>query len=153
MITKFFALAALIAVAVLLTPFFALAGTEEAVSAGGFFSVLLPYLVEVAAIFISIVVGWLVAKISKLTGLQIEAKHREALQTALQNAANYGLNSLGAKADRITFKVQNELIATALNYIQKSSPDAIAYFGLSPVRLREMILSKIPPEHKAAGND
>lgn len=125
---------------------------EATVNVGGFYEIFRPYLIELVTVIISIIVGWVVAKIGKLTGLQIEAKHRDALQMALQNSANFSINALGAKVGTIDFKVKHELVAAALTYVQKSSPDAIAYFGLTPERLRDLIVAKLPQEYKVVTN-
>jgi hypothetical protein len=79
-------------------------------------------------------------------GLEIDSAHRDALQSAITNAAGIALNRLGNQLAGTTVDVHSEAVASALNSALKSAPDAIAYFGLDkqPQRLAELIVGKIP---------
>ena len=103
-----------------------------------------PLLTELLSILIAALVGFLTVKINKWLGLNIEAKHREALQMALKNGAMAGLAKVQSMTADARVDVKSEIVAQALVYASKSAPDAIAYFGLTPERLREMIEAKIP---------
>ena len=70
-----------------------------------------PILMEVATLFILALVGALVELVRRYTGISIEAKHREALQSALQNGAR--LLIAGLTRDH------------AVDYVLRSVPDAL----------------------------
>ena len=70
-----------------------------------------PILMELATLFILALVGALVELVRRYTGISIEAKHREALQSALQNGARLLLSGLTREH--------------AIDYVAASVPDAL----------------------------
>lgn len=133
------------------------------VDVGKEYSVLQPILMTVGAAAASVITAviawvgtlaaaWLKKKLNltdaeadKL-GLEIDAKHREALQTALTNAAGLALNKLGNDLKGRTVDVRSEAVAGAIDTVFKSAPDAVAYFGLQnkPSLIAEKIVAKLP---------
>lgn len=88
-----------------------------------------PALADIATIVILALVGWCTQRFSAWTGIQIEAKHREALQSALANGARIAVEG-GALPD----------ISKAVDYVLKSVPDALAHFGADRgERVRELL--------------
>lgn len=73
--------------------------------------VLQPMAMTIASILIPIIVGYVADRVRLWTGIEIEARHREALQSALANAA------------RIV--VESGKIEDGIDYVAKSVPDAI----------------------------
>ena len=71
--------------------------------------------------------------LSKL-GLDIEARHRDALQSALQNATMLALARAGLKG-AIPFE--------AVEYVRQSVPDAVRKFGLDDQKIIELIQPKV----------
>ena len=67
-------------------------------------------------------------------GLDIEARHRDALQSALQNAAMLALARAGVKG-AIPFE--------AVEYVRQSVPDAVRKFGLDDQKIIELIQPKV----------
>lgn len=80
-----------------------------------------PGLVEILGVLLTGVIAWAAAKAREKWGIDVEAKHREALHSALLTGARLAL------ADRLTGKAALELV---LNYVNQSVPDAIV--GLNP---------------------
>lgn len=105
--------------------------------------IFMPYLMEAAYALIAAAVGWLLVKWTKLTGLNIEASHRDALQTALKNAVNFGLNKLDDKANKASIDVKSAVLAAGIDYVLKSVPDAVKFFGLTPERLADLLEAKL----------
>lgn len=92
-----------------------------------------PTLGILVAILVPFAVATLV-KVFQKAGIEIEAKHREALQSALQSAAALALARAGAKGAIPTL---------AVDYVKNSVPDAVAQFGLDDNRIRELIAPKL----------
>lgn len=67
-------------------------------------------------------------------GLDVEARHRDALQSALQNAAMLALARAGVKG-AIPFE--------AVEYVRQSVPDAVRKFGLDDQKIIELIQPKV----------
>lgn len=64
------------------------------------------------------------------TGIDIEARHREALQSALMNGILFALQRAGWVAgDKIT----PAIMTTARSYVESSVPDALKQFGIDPI--------------------
>lgn len=109
-----------------------LASAEVPSAGSAVFEIVRPYLVEVASVFVAAIVGWLATTIKAKLGIDIEARHREALQAALTNAAGLVINRAGGAASALKLPVQSPAIAEGLTYVIKNAPDALAYFGITP---------------------
>lgn len=133
---------AAIATACLLAATPALAQTTT-IDGASIFGAWRPYITEIVGMIITAGLGWLFVVIKSKLGLDIEARHREALQTALTNAAGLVIAKAGSAADAIKIDVKNPAIAEAVTYVLKGAPDALAYFGLTPEKLREKVLAKV----------
>lgn len=151
-------------IAVLLAPTIALAqavttAPPATVDIGWAYTILTPLLMAVAtaaATVITAVAGLAVAWLRKRlqlseaeaqkVGLEIDEKHRDALQTALTNAAGLALNRLGNDLKGKTIDIGNPAVASAINSVIKSSPEAVAYFGLDrkPDEIAQKIVAKLP---------
>ena len=84
---------------------------------------LLPELINYLLVLL---LGAIFALFHRWTGIQIDAKHRDALQSALANGAKLLLQPGGTIDD-------------ALNYVLQSVPDALKRFRLSDDRVRELL--------------
>lgn len=96
------------------------------------FDILAPIISVLIAILVPAFATALVRWFQKL-GLDIEAQHRDALQSALTNAALIAL----ARGSR------NGATAAAVNYVRKSVPDAVKQFGLDDARILELVKPRI----------
>lgn len=103
----------------------------------------LEMLVGAVSILITAILGWLAAQLKMKTGIDIEARHREALQTALTNAAGLALSKLGDTAKDTKIDVRSPIIRDSILYVNKAVPDAVKNFGLSPDQLAEKLVAKI----------
>lgn len=72
-------------------------------------------------------------------GLDKEALNREALQSALMNAAYLAIARLGVVRPGASIIVPEE----AVDYVLRSTPDAVKKFGLTPTQIADMIIPKI----------
>lgn len=86
---------------------------------------------------------WILALLHRKFGLDVEANHREALQTALTNAAGLLLQRLGkAGLARLTPN-SKEVRTVALDYVHNAVPDAVMFFELTPADIIEKVLAKV----------
>jgi hypothetical protein len=90
-------------------------------------------------------IKWLASKM-KIQGLELDAQHRDSLQTAITNAAALALNQLGNDIQGKTIDVKSPAVTNAIQVAMKNAPDAITYFKLAdkPQEIAEKILAKIP---------
>lgn len=102
-----------------------------------------PYLIELAGIFVAALAAWLFKLIREKLGLDIEARHREAFQTALTQAAGMLISRLGSGAMAVRLPVDSTGIADGVTYVQQAVPDAVARFGLDPNAIAEKLAAKI----------
>lgn len=96
---------------------------------------------EIFAPVLSVLVGILVTagipavfQWMKKLGLDVEARHRDALQSALQSAAMLALARAGVKGG-VPFE--------AVEYVRQSVPDAVRKFGLDDQKIVELIQPKV----------
>lgn len=106
---------------------------DQTIHIGGLWdSVFLPIVAPIIGTLAMVVVGWLAALASKLFGLKIEGQHRDALQTAIENAAGLALQKFGPAIRGASIRVNNPAITAAADYIIDAVPDALRYFGILP---------------------
>lgn len=107
---------------------------DNTIAVGGLWEVFVGIIVPILGTVAALIVGWLASLASRLFGLNIEAKHREALQTAITNAAGLALQKVGPRVKGVTITVGSPAVAAAANYVIDSVPDALRYFGIMPKR-------------------
>lgn len=124
----------------IITPAFA---QETTVAVGGFYALAQPYLVTIAGVIAAAIVGWIAELVRRKFNLDIEARHREALQTALTNGAGLLIARGGDALAGKKIDVKNPVAAAAINYVLAGAPDAIKYFGLTPDAVGEKLAAKL----------
>lgn len=100
-------------------------------------------IVSAVSILIAAVITYVANLIRTKTGIDIEAKHRDALQAALTNGAGLILSKLGGSLADKTIDVKSPLIAEGIEYVLKAAPDAVNKFGLAPSDLAEKLVAKL----------
>jgi uncharacterized membrane protein len=114
------------------------------VAVEGIYNVVQPYLLAVVSVVATAIVGWLAELLRRKFNLDIEASHREALQTALTNGAGLLIGKAGAALAGRTLDVKSAALAEAVNYVLQAVPDAVRYFGVTPEAIAEKIRAKLP---------
>ncbi|WEK05789.1 MAG: hypothetical protein P0Y65_05905 [Candidatus Devosia phytovorans] len=87
---------------------------------------LLTAILPALGLVITAVLTWAANELRKRTGIDIEARHREALQSALVNAILYALQ----RARWVAGQPTDPLLNVARGYVEHSVPDALAKFGI-----------------------
>lgn len=99
---------------------------------------------------IALLVGWVSVVVKNKFNIDIEAKHREALTAFLQRQAS-SLVAMGeVKLKGVKIEVQNEALAAAANTALQAIPGAMAFFGLTPAKIQQMILDHLPAQPAVA---
>lgn len=101
-----------------------------------FASYIAPHIIEWV---VSLAVTYGTYLLHKYTGIQVEAKRREALQSALRNAAIRALDELGGNVDT----------AKALDYVRNSVPDTLDFFKLEDFDVERLLEPHIDAVRKA----
>jgi hypothetical protein len=122
------------------TPAFA----QTEVPVEGLYNVLQPYLLAVVSVVATAIVGWLAELLRRKFNLDIDAAHREALQTALTNGAGLLIGKAGSAAAGRKFDLKSAALAEAVNYVVQAVPDAIRHFGITPEAVAEKLQAKLP---------
>lgn len=114
---------------------------------------LAPWLQILIAAVVSLLLalfGWLTKVINdkmNLSGnasiLAIEGQARDALQSALTNAAGLAVMKLGPSLDKMKIDVHSPLIVDAVNTVNKLAGDSVARFGITPETVAALIIAKI----------
>lgn len=101
-----------------------------------------------ATIVITALIGWIASIVKRWTGIEVEAKHRQALQSALMNGVRYAIQQLssgGKIVDLNSTEWRERLIEESMDYIEASVPDALEFFGVwGRDALRRLVLPKLP---------
>lgn len=96
-----------------------------------------PYLPDLIGAAVTALLGYAVTLIKAKTGIEIDARHREALHSALTTGALLGLAKLGITADKAA------LAEAAVTYAKTSVPGALARLAPSDEVLTNLALSKV----------
>lgn len=109
-----------------------------------FWDIIAPIYGAVIAILVPIALAYALKLLRDKTGIEIEAKDREALQSALQNAALSVLRKQGTAA--LTSMAED----TIVNYVRDSVPDAVRRLGKGTPITDAKILKLAAPKLDAA---
>lgn len=120
------------------------------VAAEGIYNVLQPYLLALVSVVATAIVGWLAELLRRKFNLDIDAAHRDALQTALTNGAGLLIGKAGDALASRKLDLKSAALAEAVNYVLQSVPDAIRHFGITPEAIAEKLQAKLP--QVSAGN-
>jgi hypothetical protein len=118
---------------------------DTTVQIGGLWGSVRPIIADLIGIVVVAVLGWITKIVHDRFGIEIEAKHREALQTAAVNGINMALGRFDSKIESLSIDVKNKVIADAMSYMIKAVPDAITYFKLDQKTdvLRDLLKAKL----------
>jgi hypothetical protein len=103
-----------------------------------------PYINAIIEALIVAGVGWVTKRIHDKTGIEIDAKNRDALTTFLQNEAGALMAKGAVRIEGKTVHVQSEALAAAANNASNVIPDAAKHFGLTPDYVADRIVAQIP---------
>jgi uncharacterized membrane protein len=112
----------------------------------GFYEIVQPYLLALVSVLATAIVGWLAELLRRKFSLDIDAAHRDALQTALANGAGLVLTRIGGSLVGKKVDLKHALIADSVNYVLQAVPDAIRHFRITPESVAEKILAKLSPQ-------
>lgn len=105
----------------------------------------------IVSFVVTALLGWAAQRFHAWTGYQIEARHREALQSALENGVRFALQRLLASHPNanpldLVREDREAVLSAAESYVRKSVPDALGHFGLDrrTQTLRDLITTKLP---------
>ena len=91
-----------------------------------FLSQLVAAVLPAVGVLISAILLWGANEFRKRTGIEVEAKHRDALQSALMNGILFALQ----KAGWVQGQPTDKLLSYARGYVEGSVPDALKTFGI-----------------------
>lgn len=137
-----------------ISPSLALAadGQAYAIDTGPLISAAMPFLEAALMAVVTAATAWLSRKAHQFFGVQIEAKHREALNEVILSRINQ--ISAIASARSPTFYTRRAVLAAVANYVIEKAPDAVKYFGLDEEGVRAMVLGRITDQiDKLTGDD
>ncbi|RHZ95631.1 hypothetical protein D1122_14440 [Cereibacter sphaeroides] len=95
---------------------------------------LTPSLLDLAGVALTALIGVATVRFQRWTGIQIEARHREALHSAIMTAARV------AVAQGLTREVATEFVAA---YARSSVPDALKRLSPSSETMDALVRSKL----------
>jgi len=87
---------------------------------------------------IAALIGWLTKRFRDWTGVEIEARHRDAFQTALENAARMAMMRHGPVP--MGQSIPDAIVSEGLNYVKTGAPDAIRHFKLGDQNIIERLI-------------
>ena len=124
-------------------PSLALAQADTRLGAEGLYDLISPYIFMLVSAAVVGLLTWLTNIIKQWTGIQIEARHREALHSAMMTGVAAALARGRIKASEVTVDVKSQIVKEAVGWAYRSVPYALNALGASPEALAELAISKI----------
>lgn len=113
-----------------------------------------PIIVETLLALILAAIAWLGRYLPAKMRIEIEAKHRLALHSALSTGTAYALDALEAAIRaNPAIAVGDATIAKVIGYVEKSVPDALKNLNPGPGMLHRMAQAKLAEALTAMGVD
>lgn len=86
---------------------------------------------------------WAVKRFADKLGLEKESKIRYLVDEVVYNAVNFGLQKLAEQGEKFTPETERKVVADAANYVIRSAPEALGFFGIDEERIRQIIESRL----------
>ena len=103
-------------------------------------NIIQPILVELLLTLILAVLAWFLRLLPERFRVDIEAKHRAALHSALDTGVGLLIDTMQKHP---TIAAPDMAIGTVLDYVERSVPDAIRRLGPSRAQLEDMARAKL----------
>lgn len=103
-------------------------------------SIVQPILVELLLTLILAVLAWFLRLLPERFRVDIEAKHRAALHSAIDTGVGLLIDTMQKHP---TIAAPDMAIGTVLDYVERSVPDAIRRLGPSRAQLEDMARAKL----------
>lgn len=137
---------AVCAIAALALALPAVASAEAGARQPEMFETVNPLLFNLLSAGIAVGVGYALKRFTDWTGMAIEAQHRAALQSALENAARLAIGHIEHKMISRPVERSNPALLAATKYVRQSVPDAVGFFKLNDDKLVDLISPKLIPK-------
>jgi hypothetical protein len=121
----------------------AIAQTDGSVPLTSIFSAAQPYIVDLVGVLVAAFLAWLTSWLHTRFNVDLDAAHRDTLETALKNAAGLVVQKAGSTLDGKSIQLGSPLLAEGVVYIMQHAGDAIEHFGLTPDALAKKLLAKL----------
>jgi hypothetical protein len=116
---------------------------NTAISLGPVYSLAASYILPALSVIVTAAITWAAAAFQRWTSVKIDQGHRDALHSAAMSGLTLALNKLGVAANGLTIDTKSAVIAQTVAWMEKSVPDALARFDMTPDKLAEFVQSKI----------
>lgn len=103
-------------------------------------SIIQPILVDLLLTLILAVLAWFLRLLPERFRVDIEAKHRAALHSAIDTGVGLLIDTMQKHP---TIAAPDMAIGTVLDYVERSVPDAIRRLGPSRAQLEDMARAKL----------
>lgn len=103
-------------------------------------SIVQPIIVELLLTLILAVLAWFLRLLPERFRVDIEAKHRAALHSAIDTGVGLLIDTMQKHP---TIAAPDMAIGTVLDYVERSVPDAIRRLGPSRAQLEDMARAKL----------
>jgi hypothetical protein len=90
-----------------------------------------------------ILLGVITIATNKWIKVKLDESSRQALEGALHKGATWALGKARDATSKVDVHTKNAAIAMAANYVVSSTPDALARFGITPDRLKELVEARV----------
>lgn len=102
-----------------------------------------PIVLTLVGVLVPALLAYLASLLKSKTGIDLDADMRKRVQDAALNAAGSVLAKAEAPIGNLVIDVKHPLVKQGVDLLISKVPDAIAYLGLTPEKLAEIIQGKL----------
>ncbi len=117
--------------------------TSSAVAAAPLVAAVAPYIVALAGIAVPALVGWGLAEVRKLTGIQVQKAASDTLDAMIEDEVGALVAAASDNLATTSIHIGSPLVAAIANKIVTAAPDVLAQAGVSPTAVAGMALGEI----------
>ncbi len=102
-----------------------------------------PYIVAAASVAVPALVGWGLAELRKLTGIQVEKSAADKLDKLIEDEVGALVAGASDNLATATLRVGSPLVAAVANKVVAGAPEILAKAGVDPADVAGMVAGEI----------
>lgn len=117
--------------------------TSTAVAAAPLVAAVGPYIVALAGVAVPALVGWGLAEVRKLTGIQVQKAASDTLDAMIEDEVGALVAAASDNLASVSIKAGSPIVAAIAGKIVAAAPSVLADAGLAPAAVAGMVHGEI----------
>jgi hypothetical protein len=112
-------------------------------------------LLELAGVFLTVVLGWGLKRLALKFDLSINENHLKVVDFVAQKGVDLARQKIAGTDGKVTAKIKDRVIREAITHLVAGVPDALKHFKIEPgttdgdAKIRRLIEARLPADSEA----